>query len=194
VNPECIASDSATRPRVGAVSSASCGARILAALIATAGVALLAAGCGGSSAPHVARIGSAATRSSANGSAGSSGAVAFSRCVRSHGVPTYPDPAGGGRLPKKTPQQLGVSPSVFQAARDACIHLVPNGGEPTSAQVQQYRSVMVIYARCIRSHGVSNMPDPDNRGHLDIGPGSGVDVDGPTFVAAYHACKSKLSP
>ena len=38
---------------------------------------------------------------------------------------------------------------------------------------------MLIYARCLRAHGVSNMPDPDSRGHLDIGPGSGVDVNSP---------------
>jgi hypothetical protein len=114
--------------------------------------------------------------------------------MRSRGVPSYPDPGSGGVLPKKTPQQLGVSSSEFQAAQGACIHLIPNGGRPTPAQVQQYRSVMLIYARCIRAHGVSNMPDPDNRGHLSIGPGSDVDVKSPGFQAAYLACKSKLPP
>jgi hypothetical protein len=59
---------------------------------------------------------------------------------------------------------------------------------------QQYRSVMLIYARCVRAHGVPNMPDPDRRGHLDIGPGSGVDVSSPRFQAAYQVCKSRLSP
>jgi hypothetical protein len=53
---------------------------------------------------------------------------------------------------------------------------------------------MLIYARCIRVHGVSNMPDPDSRGHLDIGPGTDVDVNSPKFQAAYRVCKSKLSP
>jgi len=114
--------------------------------------------------------------------------------MRSHGVAAYPDPGGGGVIPKKTPQQLGVSPSEFQTAQSACIHLVPNGGQPTPAQVQQYRSVMLIYARCIRAHGVSNMPDPDSRGHLDIGPGTDVDVNSPRLQAAYQVCKSKLSP
>ena len=112
--------------------------------------------------------------------------------MRSHAVPTYPDPSSGGVLPKRTPRQLGVSPSEFQAAQRACIHLVPNGGGPTPVQVQQYRGVMLIYARCIRRHGVSNMPDPDSRGHLDIGPDTGVDVSSPQF--AYQACKTKLSP
>jgi hypothetical protein len=127
-------------------------------------------------------------------SARESGAVAFSRCVRADGVPAYPDPSGGGLLPKKTPQQLGVSPSQLQATQKACIHLVPGGGRPTAAQVEQQRRVMLRYAACIRAHGVSNMPDPDSRGHLDIGPGTGVDVNSPAFEAAYAVCKSDLTP
>jgi hypothetical protein len=168
-----------------------------AASIATAGLALWLAACGSTPANHVAEIGTTSIKSTSNVSAASAqvnGAVAFSRCMRSNGVPTYPDPASGGLIPKKTPQQLGVSSSRFQAAQEACIHLVPNGGRPTSAQVQQYRSVMLRYARCMRTHGVSNMPDPDSRGHLNIGPGSGVPVNNPRFQSAFHVCKSELSP
>jgi hypothetical protein len=122
------------------------------------------------------------------------GAVAFSRCVRSHGVPAYPDPSSSGLPPKKTPQQLGVSSSELQSAQTACRNLLTNGGQPSQAQVAQYRSTMLIYARCIRAHGVSNMPDPDSRGHLDIGPGTDVDVNSPKFQSAFQACKSDLSP
>jgi len=147
--------------------------------IVAVGLTVVAAGCGGAST-------TTATRGS--------GAVAFSGCMRSHGVAAYPDAGSSGLLPKKSPQELGVSSSEFQKAQSACIHLVPNGGRPTPAQVAQYRSVMLVYARCIRAHGVSNMPDPDSRGRLDIGPGTGVDVNSPTFQAAYRACKSRLTP
>ncbi len=145
----------------------------------------------------MAQLGSTTTTRSSSSSGAAAqvnGAVAYSRCVRSHGVPTYPDPTTGGLIPKKTPQQLGVSPAVLQAAQRACIHLVPNGGRPSPAQVQQYRGAMLIYARCMRAHGVSNMPDPDSRGHLDIGPGTDVAVNSPRFQAAFQVCKSKLSP
>jgi hypothetical protein len=154
-----------------------------AAVIATAGLALLAAGCGGSP-------------GSSNLSAQSeqNGAVAFSRCMRSHGVPDYPDPTSNGLPPKKTPQQLGVSSSEFQSGQTACQSLLTNGGQPSQEQVAQYRSAMLVYARCIRSHGVSNMPDPDSRGRLDIGPGTDVDVNSPRFQTAFQACKSDLSP
>jgi hypothetical protein len=170
--------------------------RAVGAIVAVVGPALLATACGGSSGSHVARLGSTGTTGVTSSSATSTanGAAAFSRCVRSHGVPAYPDPGGDGLLPKKTPQEVGVSPAKLQAALGACIHLVPNGGRPTQAQIAAYRSTMLRYARCIRVHGVANMPDPNARGHLDIGPGTGVDVNGPAFQAAYRACKKDLSP
>jgi hypothetical protein len=171
-------------------------ARIAAATIATAGVALVVSACGGSSGSHVAQLSSTATRSSSTPAAASqqSGAVAFSGCVRSHVVPAYPDPSSGGLLSKKTPHQLGVSSSALQAAETACQHLLPSGGGgPTPAQVAQYRDVMLIYALCMRAHGVLNMPDPDSRGRLAIGPGTDVPVNTPQFQAAFGVCKSKLS-
>lgn len=152
----------------------------LVSAIVTSALIPVAAGCGGS--PRSAQ------------STQQTGALTFSRCMRSHGVAAYPDPSGNGLLPKKPLQQLGVSGSEYDSARGSCIHLVPNGGQPSPAQVAQYRSAMLIYARCIRTHGVPNMPDPDSRGHLDIGPGSGVDVESPRFQEAYLACRSKLSP
>jgi hypothetical protein len=53
---------------------------------------------------------------------------------------------------------------------------------------------MLKYARWMRARGVSNVPDPDSRGHLDVGPGANVDVNSPQFQAAFQACKSNLSP
>ena len=171
--------------------------RFASAIIATAGLVLLATACGGTKGGRVAQLGTTATTSSASSSAApaqQNGAVTFSRCMRAHGVAAYPDPSSSGLLPKKTPQQLGVGAPTLQAAQSACIHLVPNGGRPTPAQVAQYRSVMLGYARCLRAHGVANMPDPDSRGHLDIGPGTDVDVNSPRFQAAYQVCKKDLSP
>jgi hypothetical protein len=160
---------------------------------ASVGLILLAAACGSSPGSPVAQLGSTTVQSPPAASA-QSGAVAFSRCMRSHGVPAYPDPASNGLLPKKTLGQLGVSSSVFDAAQKACIHFVPNRGGPTQAQVQAYRSAMLVYARCMRTHGVSNMPDPDSHGRLAIGPGTGVEIDSPKFAAAFKACKSDLAP
>jgi subtilase family serine protease len=94
---------------------------ILASVVAVATFALLAVGCGGGGSPGVASVASsmtAATTTTKNG------ALAFSRCMRSNGVPNFPDPRPiGARTPKETLQQLGTSDSQSQAAVSACNYL-----------------------------------------------------------------------
>jgi hypothetical protein len=145
-------------------------------VIATVGIVLLAAGCGSSPGGHVAQLAATSTRSvaSSKGSAASpqNGWLAFSACMRSHGVSKFPDPGGNGGLPKVSLPQLGVSSAQFQAAQGACQGLRPAGGSLTqeanclqlgncpAAEVQQMLTAEVRYARCMRSHGVPNWPDP----------------------------------
>ena len=131
-------------------------ARTAVAIIAAAGLVLLATACGGSP--------------SSTGSGGSSNAggaanqreVAYSHCMRSHGVPNFPDPSGSGGVPKETAQQLGVSNSQLQAAQNACQHLLPDTGniDDDPAALHQWWSQMLHFARCMHSHGVQNWPDP----------------------------------
>jgi hypothetical protein len=131
-------------------------------LIAAAGLALLVA-CSGSPTP--------ATAGGPPSAAGP--AVAYSHCVRSHGVPDFPDPASGGGIPKAVAQQLGVSQSRLQAAQNACRPLLPDAtsfeqqarqcltaGACPPALVQQMLSADRTFARCMRSHGVPGWPDP----------------------------------
>ena len=165
--------------------------RTAAAIMVAASLLLLAAACGRSPSSAGSSIGSGGA-TTAGGT--SSQLLAFVRCVRSHGVANYPDPTSSGKLPTATPQQLGVSSSQDRAAENACQHLLPNGnGGPSEAQVQQYRNSLLPYARCMRSHGVSNFPEPDSRGHLDVGAGTDVPVDTPQFQRAFAACKRTLS-
>jgi hypothetical protein len=86
--------------------------------------------------------------------------------MRSHGVPKYPDAnssnALANGLPKVSVQRLGVSSSQYQAAQRACAHLLPNAGLMTQAQSQQDLRAMLGFARCMRSHGVPDWPDPTN--------------------------------
>jgi hypothetical protein len=133
-------------------------ARTAAAIIA---LALLAAACSGS--PSSTGSGGAPD---AGGSATSQRALAYSACMRSHGVPKYPDANSSNELrsglPKVGLQQLGVSSSQYQAAQRACAHLLPNGGQMTQAESQQDLRAMLGFARCMRSHGAPNWPDPTN--------------------------------
>jgi hypothetical protein len=145
-------------------------ARTAAAIIAPAALALLAAACSGS--PSSTGPGGSPN---AGGSASSPSAVAFSGCMRSHGVPNFPDPGSSGALPKTSAQLLGVSSSQFQAAQRACQHLLPTTGGSLNASsyqqcflagvcpqalVQQALNAGLKFARCMRSHGVPNWPDP----------------------------------
>jgi hypothetical protein len=142
--------------------------RIAAATIATAAVALVAAACSGS--PSSPGGGGAAN---AGDSSTSPSAVAYSSCMRSHGVPTYQDPTDG-QLPKGDAKAFGVSSDVFTAARRACQRLLPVAGsfQDQASQcmladvcppgvVAQMMTIDLTFARCMRSHGVPNWPDPD---------------------------------
>jgi hypothetical protein len=115
------------------------------AVILTAVLALLAAACSGGSG-----------RPSSSGTGASASPVTFSDCMRSHGVSHFPDPDSSGAIPKVVPQQLGVSSSQFQQAQNTCAYLL----QPAQAQVQQTLSGMLDFARCMRSRGVHDWPDP----------------------------------
>jgi len=153
-----------------------------AALIAAAGLALLAAACGGSPATDAARQNSP---------------VAFASCMRSHGVPNWPDPNGSGAFDKSklTAQQLGASISRVQAAQGACQHLLPNGGSrPSPAQVQLVKAEGLAISRCVRSHGVPNFPDPASDGRIPDPASVGIDQGSPKFQAANQACRKDRPP
>jgi hypothetical protein len=77
--------------------------------------------------------------------------LAFSRCMRSNGVPSFPGPLPG-QVTAKFPsaQGLGVSASLYQTAQNPCQHLLPNGGSaPNQAEVQQELSGMRSFSQCM---------------------------------------------
>ncbi|HKT45230.1 MAG TPA: hypothetical protein VJQ85_10545 [Gaiellaceae bacterium] len=142
-------------------------------LILAAALVLLAAACGGGSAK----------------SGASTGTLAFARCMRSNGVPRYPDPNAQGRLAKESLAQLGVSGSRFQSADSACRHLLPNGGSaPSPAQEQQVRALSLRFSQCVRANGVPGFPDPDSTGRIPDPASVGIDQGSPKFEAANSAC------
>jgi hypothetical protein len=170
------------------------------AAIMAAGLALLAAACGGGPS-------SAGGSPGAGGSATATAAVAYSHCIRSHGVPGFPDPAGNGRVPKADPQQLGVSSFQLQTAQRDCQHLYPaNGGslgtslrqcEETGncpqAMVQRVLSAMRMFSRCMRADGVSNWPDPsvdaEDRPGFNLAAIHGTDWNSPYIQNKIYACE-----
>ena len=170
----------------------------LTAIIATAVLAM--AGCSSGGRPP----------SNAGGSTSSPSAVAYSACMRSHGVPNFPDPGSGGQVPKADPQQLGVSTAQLQAAEQACAHLIPATGSTAEQQaetqcsmadncsqavIQQWMSGLRTLAQCLRSHGQPNWPDPviSSEGAHQAGPHflyaqAGIDHHSSQVLAAVQTC------
>jgi hypothetical protein len=119
--------------------------------------------------------------------------------MRSHGVPDYPDPNASGQLPKITPgneTQLGVSAPRFNAAQAACQRLWPYQA-PTQAQQEQELTDALTFARCMRSHGVPDWPDPttnpsSGRVQFVISAASGIDLHSPQILGDARGCERGL--
>jgi hypothetical protein len=145
-------------------------AGIATAVLALSPVCLLPA-CGSGSPPPTSAGGSPG---GAQSSAQSPSAVGYSACVRTHGVPNFPDPdPGSGAVPKGDAQHFGVGAAVLRAAQQACQSLLPadgsldqqaeqciSGGDCPQAVVQQILAAQRSFAQCMRSHGVPKYPDP----------------------------------
>ena len=168
-------------------------------------LSLLAAGLGlaacGSSQPNT--NGSSSAKGSNAADAGR--ALAFSQCMRSHGVSNFPDPPSNGQIQiqvQRTPNSTSVNGAevngpAFQSAMQACRTYLPNGGHPSAAQTAKAKAKALAMSRCMRSHGVPNFPDPQ----FQSGPGgsigmrlggTGIDPNSPAFQAAQKACGSIL--
>lgn len=188
-------------------------------LTVLAAATLMVAGCGGSSpGTSVAHLGSSKTPGSASPAGGSSSSpesessasaqqkmIAFSHCMRTHGVPEFPEPSEGRLLLRSSDHNghvTGVNPqsAQFQAASKACAKLSPKGGKPPSpAEQTKLQERALRLAQCMRTHGVPNFPDPEfsrGAGGFGIriggrkGGPSGIDPSSPRFQAAQKACQS----
>jgi len=153
---------------------------------------MLAAGCGGSGSPGVPNV--AATTPAATTTTTQNGLVAFSHCMRSNGLPNFPDPQrfAGGNV-KLTIHQLEAGNPHFRAALSACSHLLPTRGSGSPETAQQTRTRLadeLSFARCMRSHGVSRFPDPTAQGQLTVAmvEAQGIDVHSPAVLRVVQAC------
>ncbi len=165
--------------------------RTTATVIAATALVLLAAACGSS--PSSSGSGS---RSNAGGSTSSQPttsqkALAFAHCMRAHGVSNFPDPDSGGQFDKVTLAQLANSTSRYQAASRTCQHLLPT---PSVAQQRNEAAQALQFSRCMRSHSVSNFPDPDSSGRIPDPASFGIDQGSPQFEAANQACGKYRPP
>jgi hypothetical protein len=148
-------------------------------LAVAAGTVILAAACGGSP--------------SSTSNTGASGQfqqdLAFAQCMRSHGLPDFPDPnANGHGFGDQQQANQEQSNPHFETALSACQHLLPSA--PSShGKVIPSQAQLVRFAQCMRSHGVPNYPDPNPNGVLGTELAQlGINANSPQFQATLRTC------
>jgi hypothetical protein len=121
--------------------------------------------------------------------------LAYSRCMRAHGVPEFPDPKSGGGYSRSAIQAVGgrFSPRIQTAQKHCQQQAAAAGFTHTAAQIRQHVKQEMAFAACMRKHRMPNFPDPDAQGGFVGSPGSGWDPSSPQFQAAQKAC-AYLSP
>jgi hypothetical protein len=144
-----------SRPAAGTLATMNPQPRVI-AIIAAAGLALLAAACGSNSSSTASTGSTAGAGTAASASTG----AAFTQCMHSHGIPDYPAPQSNGQLQKiVSGQQVGVSDATLQSASTACQSLWPYQAL-TPAQQQQELAQDLKFAQCMRAQGLPKFPDP----------------------------------
>ena len=151
--------------------------------LAAVGCVLAVAGCGSSDSPS----------SAAGTGSGDALALQFADCMRSHGVPNFPDPGSpvggpGSGISEQAP--------AFVSAEQTCNKLQPGGRPKGSPLPEAQRAAALAQAQCIRKHGVANWPDPTfpSTGGMFIPATPGVNLQSPAFKQARAACGLRPPP
>jgi hypothetical protein len=122
----------------------------------------------------------------------------FAQCLRSNGLPGFPDPSSDGTFQINSSSGVVPGSPQFHAAEKACRKFLPNGGAaPSPAQQAKMLAELLRYSECMRSHGITDFPDPqtsNGRVGLSIKAGASSDLnpDNPQFEAAQSACQVLL--
>jgi hypothetical protein len=179
--------------------------------VVLAGLSLLVSACGGSPGRGVAQLGSTTTQSRGGPTATGkyAAALAYSRCMRVHGLLSFPDPkqVGGGIQVSGSAPGIDPQSPLFMSAQRSCRRLLPNGGQTSQAGQQRALARMLQVSQCMRAHGISGFPDPtlappSNRADYSAITSNGVawlaipnsiNVRSPVFKQAAGACNLGIS-
>jgi hypothetical protein len=160
---------------------------VLAAAVAV--IAVLATACGGGSS-------SSSTPGLLSLSSLTNQALAYAKCMRSHGIPNFPDPTVQDNARNKGvgfTMPSGVDPHSPQYVSANKLCQKQSGfGHISTAQLQAGMNAMLKYAECMRSHGIANFPDPNENSHQVGFNITGIDQDSSRFKSAQKACQPLL--
>ncbi len=162
------------------------GKRCSPAALALIAIAALMSGCGSSASAGTGGGGSG------NTAASTQQAVKFAQCMRSNGVSNFPDPSASGKLTidaVANGSSLNTNAPAFKQALSACKGLEPAGFTGGTRSSQQ-QAAGLKFARCIRSNGVPDFPDPLPNGPL-IDTNRIPSANEPGGMSALHAAMQK---
>jgi len=176
--------------------------RLLLVAPAVIGLALAAAACGGGSrTADVASLGTTTTASPAgatvNGSPSSNGervreVVEFARCIRSHGVLNFPDPASPPGAARAFKESGAMSSPEFQAAARACAKYAPPTTPPPQITTHDQADYLKATA-CMRNHGVVGFPDPVfSRDQVEFPIPESMNTKSAQFLRAREICETLI--
>lgn len=122
-----------------------------------------------------------------------SSALAYANCMRSHGVPDFPDPDGQGHFVIHPGPGTDLAPSspAFQAAERVCGSFGSAGRQVTAAQEEQEFQKSLKAAACMRANGVPNYPEPkliDGSIYRNFNPSLNINPSSPAFQQAAKKC------
>lgn len=134
--------------------------------LAVVSCALALAACGSSGKP-----------ASGSRSAAASAGIKYSDCMRTHGVPNFPDPISVGAGVQFSGTGVNARSPAFASAQKSCQKLLP-GGTPGSGSYSATRIKQgVKLAACMRTHGWRSFPDPTDS-PPSAPPGAGTTILG----------------
>jgi hypothetical protein len=159
-------------------------------LAALALIALIGAGCGSNASSDSSTAGGTDKKASK--------AVKYAECMRDNGVTKFPDPDASGELTidaVANEASVDTDTAAFEEARDACKDLEPSGFTGHKRDDKQ-QDAALMFAQCIREHGVKDFPDPakgdplvDTRKIPSTDQPGGMDI----LNAAMQTCRDQAS-
>jgi hypothetical protein len=170
----------------------------LAVGLVVVGIAVGVAACGTGASSY-----SASGSALAGSSSGNAAFINFSKCMRTHGVPNFPDPSGGGGIQLSSSSGINPFSPAFKAAQQHCRKLLPGGGPPSGPPSAQAERAELGVSECMRKHGISGFPDPtlkapsspagysaiEDRGGVILAIPSTINPQSPGFQQAAKACQ-----
>jgi hypothetical protein len=106
-------------------------------------------------------------------------------CFRANGLPDFPDPVVSGDGVARFPDSAPRTPVAAQNACRSIADQLPAtySQAPPVLSPARFRQLL-LFAGCMRAHGVPDWPDPGPQGQFPIGPG----IQKVSMLTAERAC------